>query len=340
VKKIPVVLVVAAAVLVSILLAGPFYVVDEGEQAVIVQMGRLIDVVTDAGLHIKIPFIDNVTRYPKRIMAWEGEQKSMPTREKQYIWVDVIARWRIADPQKFYESISAVSSAYPKLGDIIDSEVRTVVAENYLRETVRNSNLILEKLPEAAPVPTADTQAFTEDGDSMFENFEKKLSSMIQEPGANNEPIQKGRRKLAEEILERSRRIVSEYGIELIDVVTRQIRYSDELTQSVYARMIKERNQIAQAFRSEGEGKKAEWLGRTDNEQRSILSAAYEQAEKIRGAADAEATSIYASAYNRDRAFFDFWRAMESYRATIPKLDKTLTTNMDYFRYLYSPQGR
>jgi membrane protease subunit HflC len=340
VRKIPVILVVTAAALAGVLLAGPFYVIDEGEQAVIVQMGRLVDVVTDAGLHIKIPFIDNVVRYPKRIMAWEGEQKSMPTREKQYIWVDVIARWRIADPQKFYESISAVPSAYPKLGDIIDSEVRTVVAENYLRETVRNSNLILEKLPDPISLPpAADTPEF-EDGDPVFENLENRLSAVIQEPGANNEPIQKGRRKLAEEILERSRRIVGEYGIELIDVVTRQIRYSDELTQSVYARMIKERNQIAQAFRSEGEGKKAEWLGRTDNEQRSILSAAYEQSEKIRGAADAEATSIYASAYNRDRAFFDFWRAMESYRTSIPKLDKTLTTNMDYFRYLYSPQGR
>ncbi|MDR2444949.1 MAG: protease modulator HflC [Spirochaetaceae bacterium] len=339
-KKIPVALVVTAAILISVLLAGPFYVIDEGEQAVIVQMGRLVDVVTDAGLHVKVPFIDNVVRYPKRIMAWEGEQKSMPTREKQYIWVDVIARWRIADPQKFYESISTVSSAYPKLGDIIDSEVRTVVAENYLRETVRNSNLILEKLPESVSASLADTPEFTENGDSILENFENRLGSMIQEPGANNEPIQRGRRKLAEEILERSRRIVGEYGIELIDVVTRQIRYSDELTQSVYARMIKERNQIAQAFRSDGEGKKAEWLGRTDNEQRSILSAAYEQSEKIRGAADAEATSIYASAYNRDRAFFDFWRAMESYRTTIPKLDKTLTTSMDYFRYLYSPQGR
>jgi membrane protease subunit HflC len=309
-------------------------------------------VVTDAGLHFKVPFIDNVVRYPKRIMAWEGEQKSMPTREKQYIWVDVIARWRIADPRKFYESISAVQSAYPKLGDIIDSEVRTVVAENYLRETVRNSNIILEKSQrpadsgdsaaeaDAEAIAMADAPEIAAAAESMAEEFEKQLSSMIQEPGGNNEPIQKGRRNLAEEILERSRRIVGEYGIELIDVVTRQIRYSDELTQSVYARMIKERNQIAQRFRSEGEGKKAEWLGRTDNEQRSILSAAYEQSEKIRGAADAEATSIYAAAYNRDRDFFDFWRAMESYRAAIPKLDKTLTTSMDYFRYLYSPQGR
>jgi membrane protease subunit HflC len=145
---------------------------------------------------------------------------------------------------------------------------------------------------------------------------------------------------LAEEILERSRRMVPEYGIELIDVVTRQIRYSDELTQSVYARMIKERNQIAQAFRSDGEGKKAEWMGRMDNERRSILSAAYEKAETIRGNADAEATRIYAEAYSRDQGFFDFWRAVESYKTTVPGFDKTLSTDMEYFRYLYSPAGR
>jgi len=132
--------------------------------------------------------------------------------------------------------------------------------------------------------------------------------------------------------------MVPEYGIELIDVVTRQIRYSNELTQSVYARMIKERNQIAQAFRSEGEGRKAEWLGKMDNEKRSILSAAYNRAETIRGTADAEAARIYADAYNRDRTFFDFWRAVESYRSTLPQFEKTLSTDMEYFRYLYSPR--
>jgi membrane protease subunit HflC len=324
-KVIPIVIIVVA-VLAGVLLAGPFYVIDEGEQAVVVQMGRIVSVVTEAGLHLKIPLLDNVIRYPKRIMAWDGEQKSMPTREKQYIWVDIIARWRINDPQKFYESISSVSQAYSKLGDIIDSEVRTVVAENYLRESVRNSNLIVN-----------EDSALIESGDALIA---EQLNSLIMPPGTNKEPIQKGRRRLAEEIMERSRSIVFEYGIELIDVVTRQIRYSDELTQSVYARMIKERNQIAQAFRSEGEGKRAEWLGRTDNEERSILSAAYEQAEKVRGGADAQATTIYADAYSRDRSFFEFWRALESYRQTIPNFDKTMTTDMDYFRYLYSPQGR
>jgi membrane protease subunit HflC len=324
-KKAGIILALAVAGIAGIIMLGPLYVIDEGEQAVIVQMGRIVRTVTDAGLYFKAPLIDEAVRYPKRIMAWDGEQKSMPTREKQYIWVDVTARWRISNPQKFYESISTIDAAYSKLGEIIDSEVRTVVAENYLRETVRNSNLILER---------ADTPDRLGIGDSIDAS---QINTLIQ-TGGSAEPIQRGRRRLAEEILARSRRMVPEYGIELIDVVTRQIRYSDELTQSVYARMIKERNQIAQAFRSEGEGKKAEWLGRMDNERRSILSAAYEKAESIRGGADAEATHIYADAYNRDRSFFEFWRAMESYQSTLPNFDKTLSTSMEYFRYLYSPR--
>jgi membrane protease subunit HflC len=326
-KKIVVTLVIIAVAVIAVLIMGPFYIIDEGEQAVVVQMGRLVNVVTEAGLHVKVPFIDEVVRYPKRIMSWDGEQKSMPTREKQYIWVDITARWRISDPQKFYESISTVNLAYSKLAEIIDSEVRTVVAENYLRESVRNSNLILER------VSSADSLGIGDGLDTA------QIPTLIESEGSRD-PISRGRRQLAEEILTRTRRMVPEYGIELIDVVTRQIRYSDELTQSVYARMIKERNQIAQAFRSEGEGKKAEWMGRMDNERRSILSDAYDKSETIRGAADAVATRVYAEAYSQDRSFFDFWRAMESYKNTIPGFDKTLSTDMDYFKYLYSPTGR
>ncbi|MEJ5190078.1 MAG: protease modulator HflC, partial [Breznakiellaceae bacterium] len=259
---------------------------------------------------------------------WDGEPQRIPTKENQFIWVDTTARWKIADPRKFYESIQTMEAAYSRLDDIIDSAVRTVIAENWLRETVRNSNRIRQSKAEE------------------IENFELgseqdagQLSAFTRSD-VTYEVVQKGRRKLAEEILQRARQTVPEYGIELIDVVPRQIKYSDELTQSVYNRMIKERNQIAQAFRSYGEGKKAEWQGKLENERRAILSAAYEKAEKIKGEADAEATRIYAQAYSRDPEFFDFWRSIESYKTTMPQFSKTLSTDMDYFKYLYSPRGR
>ena len=322
-KKMLTTVTVILVIIVAILVAGPLFVINEGEQAVVVQFGRIVKVITDTGLKVKIPFIEEVVRYPKKIMAWDGEARIVPTAERQFIFVDVVARWRIADPKIFYESINTVEAAYSKLAEIIDSEVRTVVAENPLIESVRNSNIIVGR--------TTDIDIFGLDVDAEI------ISSTVQ-VDSSHEPIMRGRRQLAEEILARSRRMVPEYGIELIDVVTRQISYSPELTPSVYARMIRERNQIAMFFRSQGEGRKAEWLGRMDNDKRSILSAAYEEAETIRGRADAEAARIYADAYNMDRTFFDFWRAIESYRQTMPNFEKTLTTDMEYFRYLYSPR--
>jgi membrane protease subunit HflC len=320
-KKSLKLIIIAAIIFFGIIVAGPFYVINEGEQAVIIRLGELVREVTDAGLHVKIPFIDEVVRYPKKIMSWDGDARSMPTRERQFIWVDVVARWRIADPKKFYESISTIEAAEQKLSEIIDSEVRTVVAENNLPELVRNTNFIQERTDISDTLGLEDSADISQAGDAT-----------------KYDTILKGRRQLAEEILARSRRMVPEYGIELRDVVARQIRYSDELTQSVHARMIKERNQRAQFIRSEGEGRKKEWEGKMENDKRSIESGAYEEVQMIMGRADATATRIYADAYNRNRNFFEFWRAVESYKTTMPKLDKTLSTDMDYFRYLYSPR--
>ncbi|WP_304221759.1 protease modulator HflC [Gracilinema caldarium] len=326
-KRLISILVVIAVLFIAILVAGPFYTLDEGEQAVVVRLGQIVEVKKDAGLHLKTPFLDDVIKYPKKIMSWDGEKQRIPTKENQFIWVDTIARWRISDPKKFYESIGNLESAYARLGDVIDSAVRTIIAENWLRETVRNSNIIRE------------TKGSTENFEVGSDQDAGQLSAFTK-TDVTYEEVQKGRRKLAEEMLNLSRKLVPEYGIELIDVVPRQIKYSDELTQSVYNRMIKERSQIAQAFRSFGEGKKAEWEGKLENERRSLLSAAYEKAEKIKGTADAEATKIYAQAYSKDPEFFEFWRSIESYKTTLPKFNKTLSTDMDYFRYLYSPRGR
>ena len=328
-KKLITGVVVIFIIFIGILIAGPLFVINEGEQAVIVQFGRITRVITDAGLKVKIPFIDEVVRYPKKIIAWDGEAQIIPTKERQFIYVDVVARWRISDPKIFYESINTVGAAYSKLSEIIDSAVRTVVAENDLIESVRNSNIIME-----SSVSVVDELGLDEGV------IEDEIISTIHSNSVHT-PITRGRRQLAELILVRSRQNMErEFGITLIDVVTRQISYSPELTPSVYARMIRERNQLAMFYRSDGEGRKAEWMGRMDRDRQGILSSAYSESQAIMGRADAEATRIYTAAYSgRERAdFYNFWRAIESYRQTMPKFDKTLTTDMDYFRYLYSPR--
>ncbi len=325
-KKAAVLLAVIVVALVALVIAGPFFILNEGEQAVVVRLGKITTVHRDAGLKFKSPFVDNVVKFPKKLMPWDGEPQRIPTKENQFIWVDTTARWTISDPVKFYESVGTLENAYGRMDDVIDSAVRTVISSNYLREAVRNSNDVIG-------TGTKETfQTGDAEGSAILDQLTK--TSVV------FEKVDKGRRKLSGEMLDLVKKIVPSFGIEVLDIIPRQIKYSDELTESVYSRMIKERNQIAQAFRSYGEGKKAEWFGKLENEKRSILSEAYQTAETNKGKADAEATKIFADAYGRDPDFFKFWKAIESYRQTLPNFRKTLSTDMDYFRYLYSPAGR
>ena len=139
-------------------------------------------------------------------------------------------------------------------------------------------------------------------------------------------------------MFDQAKQFTDAFGIELIDIVVRQIRYSDDLTESVYQRMIKERNQIAEAYRSYGRGQLAQWQGKTENEEKVILSEAYAKSETIKGIADAKAATIYANSYEADPDFFDLWRTLESYRKTIPTLDKVLSTDMQYFNRIYGEE--
>ena len=284
-KKLITALVILAVLIVVLVVAGPFYLVNEGEQAVVVRFGQIMKIEKDAGLKFKTPFLDNIVVYPKKILSWDGEPQRIPTLEKQFIWVDTTARWRISDPGNSDASVSTLNGAYGRLDNVIDSAVRTIITQNYLREAVRNSNNIQQ---------SKSSESF-ETGDTAGSEALGQLTQVE----VTHETIVKGRRTLAQEMLAVAQQLTPEYGIEILDVQVRQIKYSDELTESVYNRMISERNQIAQAFRSFGEGKKAEWLGKLDNEQRSILSAAYEESETIKGRADAQATLIYAETYDQ-----------------------------------------
>lgn len=329
-KKFVTTLVILVILLVIFVLLGPFYILKEGEQSVVTRFGAIVKSEQNAGLKFKTPMIDTVIKYPKRILSWDGDAQRIPTKENQFIWVDTTARWKITDPLKFYESVTTLQQAYSRLDDVIDSSVRTIISDSPLAEAVRSSNLIKESEHKTTIEIKVDDSA-----SKSVEELLKNTSAV-----AAFDEVKLGRQELSKEMLKVARRITPEYGIELIDIVIRQIRYSDDLTQSVYNRMIKERKQIAEFYRSYGEGKKAEWLGKLDNEKRSILSSAYEKSETLKGTADAEATQIYAEAYGQDESFFEFWRSIESYKKVLPKFTKTLSTDMDYFKYLYNQDGR
>ena len=292
-------------------LSGAFYTVEEGQQAIVLQFGRPVgEPVTDAGLHFKLPFIQDVRRFEKRLLIWDGEPNQIPTKGREFIWVDTTARWRIADARKFLESVATEAGAQSRLNDIIDSVVRDQVSASELVELVRSASWevppgeVLEEVP-------AEVQ----------EELKKKIA--------------RGREDITRTILAEARRIIPQYGIELVDVRIKRLNYVESVQQKVYARMISERMRIAAQFRSEGEGRSAEILGTMEKELRQIRSNAYRQVQEIRGKGDAEATLVYGEAYGADPEFYAFSRTLEAYKeGQNSNSVMILTTDSDYYRYL------
>ncbi len=327
-RKMIIILVAVGVALLVISILGPYYIVVEGEQAVVVQFGRIVRVETTAGLKYKVPFVESVVKYSKKVQSWDGDAQRIPTSENQFIWVDTTARWRIADPKKFYESVGSMTQAQGRLDDVIDSEVRKIIAKNPLREAVRDSNVISQIKRNTSLASVAGS---SESG---------ALSSISALSENQFDNVQFGRRALSIQMRDEAQTIMPQYGMQLIDIVIRQIKYSDDLTQSVYDRMIKERNQIAQAFRSDGEGEKANLLGQTTNKLLQIQSEAERKAKEIKAKADAEALAIRNRAYSQDPEFADYWQALQEYKTILPKLNKTMTTEGDFYKYLYNRRGR
>ena len=290
-----------------------YFQVNEGEQAIVIQFGRPVgDPITEPGLYWKLPFIQEVRRFEKRILTWDGDPNQIPTKGREFIWVDTTARWKIVDPRKFLESVATEQGARSRLDDIIDSVVRDQVSSSELAELVRSADW---KVPER-------------------EVLEKEAATAEQEEQLKK-PIIRGREEITRTILTEASRLMPQYGIELVDVRFKRLNYIESVREKVYARMISERKRIAAEFRSEGEGESARTLGTMEKELRDIRSSAYRRAQEIRGKADAEATTIYGGAYGKDPEFYSFSRTLEAYReGANPSSTWILTTDSDFYRYL------
>jgi membrane protease subunit HflC len=296
------------AVLLLVLVRSVFYTVDETQQVILTQFGRPIgDAITTPGLKMKLPFIWDVHRFDKRWLSWDGDANQITTRDKKFIWVDTYARWRIKEPLTFFESVHDEIGAQSRLDDIIDGETRNAVASFNLLEIVRSTNRQFEFTEELEALVTQQT---------------------VQEIAA-------GRDALARAVLEKTSAVTPNFGIELVDVRFKQINYVDEVQAQVYERMITERQRIAERSRSEGQGQAAEIRGQKEKELNVIESEAFRTAEEIRGVADAEATSVYAGAYNKDPDFYQFMKTLETYRSSLNEdVILVLTSDSEFLTFL------
>ncbi|MFZ3047372.1 MAG: protease modulator HflC [Desulfatirhabdiaceae bacterium] len=284
------------------------YVVDETEQVVVTQFGRVIgDPKLAPGLFFKIPFIQQTTYFPKNLLQWDGDPGQIPTLDKTYIWVDAFARWRIIDPVKFFQTVNNLTSAKSRLDDIIDPATRNFITSFSLIETVRLSNRELD-------------------------TFEIGLEDVKKEQTAR---ITTGRDKITKGILEQAQPKLTPFGIELVDVKIKRINYVEQVRESVYGRMIAERKQIAEKFRSEGKGEASKIIGEKERDLKQITSEAYRTAQELMGKAEAESTRIYAAAYGLDPEFYSFIKSLEVYNDTLGEESTLiLSTDSDFLKYL------
>ena len=286
------------------------YVVDETAQVVITQFGNPVgEAITEPGLNFTIPFIQQSHYFEKRYLEWEGDRNQVPTKDKKFIFVDTYARWQIIDPLLYFQRLGDERGAQSRLDDILDGETRNAIAANDLVELIRSTNR--EPISEGIIADIVN--------DSL-------------------EIIQTGRDVIQEQIQELANQRASDLGIAILDFRFKRINYVEEVRQTVYDRMISERNRIADKFRSEGQGESSRINGEKERELLRIQSEAFREAETIRGKADAEAAAIYNQAYNRSRSardLYDFTKSMEAYVSTIDKQTSLIISiDSEFYKYL------
>ncbi len=303
-------IIIIILIIAVILVYNSAYIVDETEQVIITQFGRITgEPKKTPGLRFKIPFIQNANVFNKNLLEWDGDPGQIPTLEKTYIWVDTFARWKIVDPVKFFQTVNNRFNAITKLNDIIDPAVRNYITSYSLIEAVRKTNRELG----IDEIGLEDTQK------------DQRASYSITF----------GREKITQGIMEQAQPKLTQFGIELVDVKIKRINYVESVRKSVYDRMIAERNQIAEKFRSEGRGEARKIIGEKERDLKQITSQAYKTAQEIKGKADAEATKIYAKSYGLDPEFYSFTRTLEIYNEALDeKSSLVLSTDSEFLKYM------
>jgi membrane protease subunit HflC len=303
-------MIVIIVAIIAIILYNAAYTIDETEQVVITQFGRIVGKPKlNPGLNFKVPFIQKANVFPKNLLQWDGDPGQIPTLDKTFIWVDVFARWKIVEPISFFQTVNNQFNAIGKLNDIIDPAVRNFITSHRLIEAVRNTDREMDTL------------------EIGLEEVKKDQATFY--------VINTGRAAITRGILQQAQPKLNDFGIELVDVKIKRINYVEEVRKSVYGRMIAERKQIAEKFRSEGKGEARKILGDKEKDLKQITSEAYKTAQEIKGKADAESTRIFADAYGKDPEFYSFAKTLEIYSQSLDtNSELILSTDSAFFKYL------
>ncbi|MEE8450749.1 MAG: protease modulator HflC [Thermoguttaceae bacterium] len=332
-------------VLVVICLATATYVVEEGKQAVVTQFGKPVRYVVDAGLKFKVPFVQEVHLLEKRLLPWDGAPKSVKTRDKKTIFIDVWGRWKIVDPEVFFRAVRTEQRGQKILDDLADSTVLDVVARYNLIDVVRSSDAELEYESDEL----ADSIRAWDDGVTTDEDV---IETVVLEEDAKPQDVietavledgSMGREQIEKDILEAvSEMLKDSYGMELSVVHIKRVNYIKSVKEAVYERMRSERLRVASLFKSQAIEEENIILGKTRFELDKIEGEMELQSATIRGEADAEVIKMTALAYGQPPEtleFYTFLRRLEVFENSLGENSRViLSTDGEIFR-LFEDSG-
>jgi modulator of FtsH protease HflC len=275
-----------------VLAAMSLYTVDQREYALVFRLGEIVAVKKEPGLYFKLPLVDDLKYFEKRIVTLDWEQPAeIVTSENKTMTVDSFVKWRIIDPVKYYVSVKegGEAAAEDRLSQVVNAGLRDEFGKRTVRDVIAG------------------------------------------ERGAIMESMRVRADKEARQI-----------GIQVVDVRLKRVDYSEDISKSVFDRMIAERKRIANQLRSEGSAASEKIRADADKQREVIIAEAFRDAQKAKGEGDAKAAEIYSSAYGKNPEFYAFYRSQEAYKNSFKNKSDVLVLDpsSDFFKYMRGAGGK
>ncbi len=266
------------------------FIVNQTEQALVLEFGKPVRVVKDAGLNFKTPFVQNVEYFDKRLLEFDANPNEVIASDQKRLIVDAFVRYRITDPLRFKQTVGNEMTMRSRLNSILESSLRQVLGSVPLSAV----------LSEKRSAIMADIRNLV--------NLQAMGAKV--EGGADN--ITKGG-----------------FGIEVVDVRIKRADLPPANSDGIYKRMQTEREREAKEFRAKGSEDAQKIRSQADKERTIIIAEAKKKAEITRGEGDGTATKIFADSFGRDQEFFQFYRSMQAYKKTLDRKDTTIMMSPD-----------
>jgi modulator of FtsH protease HflC len=285
-------LTIVGVIALLVLLTMSAFTVDQRQYALVFRLGEIVSVKKEPGLYFKVPLVDDVKLFDKRIVTldWEAAAK-FNTSENKYMLVDSFIKWRIIDPARYYVSFKegGEAAAEDRLSKVVNAGLRYEFGKRTVHDVIAGEREVVMNTLRVK----ADKEA-------------------------------------------------RQIGIQVVDVRLKRVDYSEEISKSVFDRMIAERRRIANQLRSEGSAASEKIRADADKQREVIIAEAFRDAQKTKGEGDAKAAEIYSDAYGKNPEFYAFYRSQEAYKNSFKSKSDVmvLDPSSEFFKYMRGADGR